>query len=688
LVKVGYLTETNILRSLEIVSQAMNSAKDVEHIIDDVLDAVLTMFGCDRIWLFHPCDPNTDSFKVLAEKNKPEYPGAFASGEEIPINAEASETIRKALVAGSPVVFGPESENKIDDVAARFSVLSQMIMAIHTKTGKPWMLGMHQCAFPRVWTEDEQLLFKEISFRVVEGLNNLILLKDLKASHERFRTVLDSLDSLVYVADMDTYELLYINKYGREKWGKISGRICWQSLQSGQAGPCAFCTNDRLIAKDGTPTDPYIWEFRNTVDNEWYECRDQAIRWLDGRVVRMEIATNITQRKLAEEQKAVLEEKLRQALKMEAIGTLAGGIAHDFNNILGAILGYTELARASSSSFPEIYGKLDKVIQAGQRAKDLVRQILTFSRQSATEHIALHPASLVAEAVKMLRSTLPATIDIVLKIDPKAGPVAADPTQIHQILMNLCTNAFHAMEHTGGRLDIMLKETTLSASNPVEESGTEAGKYVQLSICDTGTGIDPENKDKIFDPYFTTKEAGKGTGMGLAVTHGIVKSYGGVITIDSEPGKGTTVHVFFPRIDADAVLENNEAELIPGGGERILFIDDEEMLTTLNKVMLEELGYKVTASCDSREALRIYQQQPDQFDLVITDQTMPGLTGAELAAQMLQIRPDLPIILCTGYSSIISRDEAKSMGIRSFAAKPLGRREMAMLIRKSLNDRP
>jgi signal transduction histidine kinase/CheY-like chemotaxis protein len=685
---VGSKTETNILQSLEIVSRAMNKAKDVEHIIDDVLDAVFTIFGCDRIWLFHPCDPNTATIKVLAEKNKPEYPGAFTTGEAIPINAEASETIRKALAAGSPVVFGPGSENKIDDVTARFSVLSQMMMAIHPKTGKPWMFGMHQCAFPRVWTEDEQLLFKEISYRVVEGLNNLILLRDLRESHERFRTVLDSLDSLVYVADMDTYELLYINKYGREKWGDISGRTCWQSLQAGQSGPCEFCTNDRLIAKDGTLMDPYIWEFKNTMDDEWYECRDQAIRWLDGRLVRMEIASKITPRKLAEEQKAELEEKLRQALKMEAIGTLAGGIAHDFNNILGAILGYTELARESSHSFPEISGKLDKVILAGHRAKELVRQILAFSRQAVTERIALHPASLVAEAVKMLRSTLPATIDIVLKIDPKAGPVLADPTQIHQILMNLCTNAFHAMEHTGGRLEIMLKETTLGASDHAGEPGLEAGKYVQLSICDTGTGIDPEIRDKIFDPYFTTKEAGKGTGMGLAVTHGIVKSYGGAIFIVSEPGKGTAVNVLLPIIDADAVLENDEAEPIPGRGERILFIDDEEILMSLNKIMLEELGYKVTASCDSREALRIYRQKPDQFDLVITDQTMPGLTGAELAMQMLQIRPDLPIILCTGYSSIISRDEARSMGIRSFAAKPLGRREIAALIRKTLDDGP
>ncbi len=804
------MDKTTFLKSLGIVSQAMNKSKDVGHIIDDVLDAVFTIFGCDRIWLAYPCDPDTATFKVLAEKNKPEYPGAVASGEELPINAQESETIRKALAAGSPVVFGPGSENEIDDVSSRYQVLSQMMMAIHPKTGKPWMFGMHQCAYPRVWTADEQLLFKEISFRVVEGLNNLILLRDLKESEikyhrffttvkngwahyrsvanpdglpvdflflevnkafeklfgiesehiigkpitqvlshdkktladwiegfgqvsvtgesitfegylvstdtwysvsvsgpepdhfiavfediterkeafERFRTILDSLNSMVYVADMDTYEILYLNKYGREIWGDICGKTCWQSLQTGQDGPCAFCTNDRLVGKDGKPLEPYVWEYRNTLDNEWYECRDQAIRWLDGRIVRMEIASNITQRKLAEEQKAELEEKLRQALKMEAIGTLAGGIAHDFNNILSAILGYAELAKESDLSIPEIYARLDKVMQAGHRAKELVKQILAFSRQAATERIVVHPGSLVIEAVKMLRSTLPTTIDIVHRIDPKAGPVFADPTQIHQILMNLGTNAFHAMENTGGRLEIVLEETAFSGPDPANEPGIEAGKYVQLTICDTGTGIDPEIKDKIFDPYFTTKEAGKGTGMGLAVAHGIIKSYGGTISIDSQLGKGTAVHVFLPIIDADAALAGDDAEPVPGGGERILFIDDEEMLTSLNKIMLEELGYKVVACNDSCEALQIFQSQPDRFDLVITDQTMPGLTGAELAAQMLKIRPGLRLILCTGYSSIITREEAESIGIRTYAAKPLGRKEMAGLIRETLDGRP
>jgi len=370
---------------------------------------------------------------------------------------------------------------------------------------------------------------------------------------------------------------------------------------------------------------------------------------------------------------------------MEAIGTLAGGIAHDFNNILGAILGYTELAREYSFQFPAITHNLDEVIKAGHRAKELVKQILAFSRRADTERIPIQPAGVIKEAVKMLRPSLPTTIEINLNIDSETGAVLADPTQLHQIMMNLSTNAFHAMEHTGGKLDISLKETALSAADLVKEPGVKAGNFVQLSIHDSGPGIDPEIRDKIFDPYFTTKEAGKGTGMGLSVVHGIVKSYGGIISIECEPGKGTTANVFLPVIGLDAALETDDADPIPGGSERILFIDDEEVLTNLNKIILEQLGYKVTISSNSRQALQIFQDQPDQFDLIITDQTMPGMTGAELAARMLRIRPDLPIILCTGYSSIISKEKTRSIGIKSLVDKPLVIKDIAKLIREVLN---
>jgi len=383
-----------------------------------------------------------------------------------------------------------------------------------------------------------------------------------------------------------------------------------------------------------------------------------------------------------------LDKKLQQAQKMETIGTLAGGIAHDFNNILGAIIGYAEMARDDSPKGSSVVNDLDKVLEASDRAAGLVKQILAFSRQDKIEYVPIQPASIVKKSIEMLHSTLPTTIDITQDIDSETGLIFADPTQIHQILMNLCTNAFHAIEETGGKLNISLKAIDLSSEDLTREPHIEAGTFVQLSVSDSGVGIPQEFRDKIFDPYFTTKEVGKGTGMGLSIIHGIVKSYGGFITFYSELGQGTVFHIFLPIITKAMLPDEKAIETIkhlPVGRENILFIDDEDILADLGKDMLERLGYNVTVRMSSLEALETFQNQPEYFDLVITDQTMPGMTGADLARRMLQIRPDIPIILCTGYSSIISEEKAKSIGIREFALKPLTKKNIAGTIRKVLD---
>jgi len=302
------------------------------------------------------------------------------------------------------------------------------------------------------------------------------------------------------------------------------------------------------------------------------------------------------------------------------------------------------------------------------------------------ERLPVQPVKIVEEAIKMLRPSLPTTIEIKQNITSATGLILADPTQIHQILMNLCTNAFHAMEETGGKLDISLKEVALSTEDLVHELNVEAGTFVQLSISDSGPGIAPDIKKKIFEPYFTTKETGKGTGMGLAIIHGIVKKYGGFISLYSEPGEGTAFHVFLPVIEKELLTEIEDVEPLPVGRDRILFIDDEEILAEMGKSMLERLGYHVTVRNNSIEALELFQNQPDMFDLVITDQTMPGMTGADIARRMIQIRPDIPVILCTGYSTVISEENAKSMGIKEFALKPISKKNIAVLIRKVLGN--
>lgn len=394
---------------------------------------------------------------------------------------------------------------------------------------------------------------------------------------------------------------------------------------------------------------------------------------------------NLTEQKQAEEEKNKLFGRLQQAQKMEAIGTLAGGIAHDFNNILSVILGYADMAKEDAPPGTKLAADLGKVVTAGHRAKDLVKQILAFSRQAEVERIPLQLQSIIKEALKMLRASIPTTIEIQDTINSKCGVVLADPTQIYQILMNLCTNANHAMEESGGILKIDLQRVCMDKDNRQSGLNIDPGEYVELTVSDTGSGIEPDIINKIFDPYFTTKELGKGTGMGLAIIHGIIADYGGTITVESKLGKGTTFHVYFPVIDKEESQTVEENEESPSGNERILFIDDEELLAEMGQDMLERLGYRVTVRKSSLDALSTFQNNPDDFDLVITDQTMPGMTGSDLARRILQIKPDMPIILCTGYSNLIDAQTAKSLGIKEYATKPLTKGIIAKLIRKVLD---
>ena len=414
-------------------------------------------------------------------------------------------------------------------------------------------------------------------------------------------------------------------------------------------------------------------------------ARGRLVRDGDGQAERVNgIVWDTTESRRAEEERKRLLQQLNQAQKMEAIGTLAGGIAHDFNNILGVILGYADLARDDAPPGSVFEHDLDQILVAAHRAKDLVKQILAFSRQANVDRIPIRIQPLIKESLKMLRASIPATIEIKENIHPQCGTIVADPTQIHQIMMNLCTNAFQAMEKSGGVLRVSLESATVAAGDDPVGRQLSPGDYVELTVADTGAGIAPDVIGRIFDPYFTTKEFGKGTGMGLAITHGILKSYGGAITVESVLGQGTAFHVYFPGVTEQAPEEPKAEETMPRGQEHILFVDDEEFLAEMAKSMLERLGYQVTVRQSSFEALEVFMNSPGQFDLVITDQTMPGMTGSDLARRMLQVRPDLPIILCTGYSNLIDETSAKALGIRGFALKPLTKAHLAQLIRDAL----
>jgi nitrogen-specific signal transduction histidine kinase/ActR/RegA family two-component response regulator len=376
-----------------------------------------------------------------------------------------------------------------------------------------------------------------------------------------------------------------------------------------------------------------------------------------------------------------LQNQLQQAQKMESIGSLAGGIAHDFNNILSSIIGFTELALDDVEKGTILEDSLQEVYTAGKRAKDLVKQILAFARQSDEEFKPIHPSSIVREVLKLIRPSIPTSIEIRQNIKSDSL-IMGNATQVHQILMNLCTNAAYAMEADGGILDISMKDVMIDGITETEKPGN----YIEITVSDTGVGIAPDILDKIFEPYFTTKGPGEGTGMGLAMVHGIVESYGGRITVDSKPGQGTRFTICLPVIRERQKHSQYETEALPSGKERILFVDDEAPIARMGSQMLERLGYSVTTRTSSVEALELFRLKPDDFDLVITDMTMPNMTGDKFAAALIEIRPEIPVILCTGYSKQLSAERAAEAGIKAYAMKPLARNILAETVRKVLDE--
>ena len=445
------------------------------------------------------------------------------------------------------------------------------------------------------------------------------------------------------------------------------------------------------VAHHRVSTEPINYEYQiRHLDGTWCYWFDYAVPLLtaDGRPYKwIGICKDITEQKRNEKKRKQLEEQLRQSHKMEAIGTLAGGIAHDFNNILGIIIGNAELALNDTPDWNPVHTHIHKIKIASLRAKDVVRQLLSFSRKTDQQQKPVDISPVLRESLKLIRSSTPSHIEIRGNIPESTRPILADATQIHQVLINLCTNAIHAMSDHGGILSVSVRHVETGKYPDPGSAGLPPGACLELSIRDTGVGIDKENREKIFDPYFTTKEVGKGTGMGLSVVHGIVKNHNGQILVDSMPGKGTAFTIRFP-IAPDHPEKNTtraQKEEDPKGKERVLFIDDEESITDIAGDILETLGYSAETVTDPLEALSLFENNPASFDLIISDMTMPGMNGMELSGKLRAVREDIPIIICTGHSTLIDEETAKEAGIAALAMKPITMSEMAKLIRNILD---
>ena len=382
-----------------------------------------------------------------------------------------------------------------------------------------------------------------------------------------------------------------------------------------------------------------------------------------------------------------LEAQLQHACKMVNIGTLSGGIAHNFNNILGIIVGNTEIAMMDVPKWNSTRHNLEEIRKACLQARDVVKQILAFSRQSKQEMKPLKISPIIKDSIKLLRSLIPTIIEIRQNISSRSDTINADPIQIQQVLLNLCTNAAHAMRENGGILEVSLENNTLDEEDAASYNDLSPGNYLRLTVSDTGHGIEPDILDRIVDPYFTTTDVDEETGMGLAVINGIVRNHNGEITVYSKPGKGATFHVYFPLAEEEVVAETDTEESLPTGIECILFIDDEKALVNLGRQILGRLGYSVISRMSSSEALELFQKNPDQFDVIVTDMTMPNMTGIDLAKELMKIRSDIPIILCTGFNEKIDEAKAMEMGISAFVMKPIIMRDIANKVREVLDKK-
>ncbi len=513
----------------------------------------------------------------------------------------------------------------------------------------------------------------------------------LRESEQRFRQLADSIDQVFWIAELAPRRLLYISP----AWETILGR----SRESVRRDPPAWLASvhpdDRARIAQAHETwlasgaEHGVEEFRIVRpdgETRWIRNTRTVVLRVDGHVRRVGgVATDITAERLAQETREQLEARLRQAQKMEAIGTLAGGIAHDFNNILGIVVGFTELARLDADGNVAVRESLANVLTAAERAKDLVARMLAFARPQEPRRSPLAPAAVIGDALKLVRAALPTSIDIRTRLEPDLPPVLADATQLHQVIMNLASNAAHAMGERGGHLDIGLHQVDVGPELAATHPDLNVGPYVRLSVHDTGPGMDAATLERIFEPFFTTRGPSQGTGLGLSVVHGIVRGHGGAIVVQTRPGEGTAFEIYFPAEATAVPVAPDAPERLPGGhGERLLLVDDEPGLVDAGRRILESLGYRVTAVTDPTAALAGVQADPQAFDAVIADLTMPGMSGIDLARALRQLRPGVPFILTTGFGGRMTPASARALGITELLIKPVTRESLARAVHAAL----
>lgn len=669
------LAHLRFFESMDRVNRAIQGTDNLEQMMSDVLDALLSIFECDRAWLFYPADPKAETWRVPMERTRPEHPGALALGTDLEMSPHMAEVIRAVRNSANPVKFGPGGDCPLPpDFSAQFDYQSFIATALYPKTGKPWMFGLHQCSYARVWTPAEERLFEAVGRRLTDGLTSLLVYRDIQKSEHRQRFALQLGKIGVFEADLES---------GRGMWTAEIEQI-W-GMPADMDDVITFCREH--VHPEDLPMVSRVYEeiLQSHEDNEM-EFRivrpDGAIRWIRwrGQVVQdaggryskvICVNMDITEGKEIEEERRRLESRLFQSQKIESIGTLTGGIAHDFNNILTALIGYAALLQMKMGKEDPLRPFVDQIVSGSHKAAELTRSLLAFSRQQPITFSTLSVNDVIRGTEKLLQRLVTEDVAIKTVLTPDGPIIRADATQIDQVLFNLATNARDAMPN-GGTLVIETRMAELDEAFVRLHGYGEPGRYALIAVSDTGIGMDEAVRQRIFDPFFTTKEVGQGTGLGLSTVYGIVKQHNGYITVYSEPAIGTTFHIYLPL--ADKMVEEEKpapaARQAKGGREVILVAEDNKAVRCLIRDVLTQYGYTIVEAVDGSDAVAKFRTT-DRVDLLILDSVMPKKNGRETYNEISSLAPDVKVLFTSGYT----RDVILNKGIEdnrfNFVSKPI-----------------